>query len=211
MDPSSSPISIIVVDDHHVVREGLAAMLQREPDMEVIAFAATGEEAVEAYRKRPADIVLMDLQLPSMSGVEATRAIRESAPDAAIIVITMYDGDEHIRQALEAGATTYLLKESLFDDLIDVVREVYAGEGRLLPEVKARLDARAAQQRLTPREANVLQLVSEGHRNKEIAAALRMSTETVHVHMRSIFKKLEVHDRTGAVHVALRRGIIHIR
>jgi two-component system, NarL family, response regulator len=211
-DPKAQPtkISVLIVDDHHVVREGLVAILNREADICVLASAASGEEAVAMYQKQRPDVVLMDLQLKEMSGVDAIRAIREHDPSAAIIVLTMYNGDEHIRRALESGATTYLLKESVFDELVDAIRGVHAGDRQLPPEVKARLDERATQQRLSPREVHVLELVFEGQRNKEIAATLSISEETVHVHMKNIFSKLGVHDRTAAVHVALRRGIIHV-
>ena len=201
-------ISILIADDHPIVREGLALIIGRQPDMHVAASVATGKDAVAEYLRAPADIVLMDLQMPSMNGVEATRAIRQKHPDARIIVLTMYSGDEDIRRALEAGATTYLLKDSLSDDLIRVAREVYAGGRPVDPEVQARLDTPS--QRLTPREMRVLELVFEGHRNKEIAASLMISEDTVEVHLKNIFAKLMVHDRTAAVRVGLSRGIIHM-
>jgi DNA-binding NarL/FixJ family response regulator len=204
-------IGILVVDDHRILRDGLALIIGRERDMEVVGSAATGEEAVTAFQQaRRPDVVLMDLQLPKMSGVEAIRAIRAADADARIVVLTMYDGDEDIHRALEAGASTYLLKDSLADELIRVVREVHAGRRPLQPDVKARLESRAARPTLTQREMDVLALVSEGQRNKEIAASLSIAEETVEVHMKNIFTKLDVHDRTAAVYVALRRGIIHI-
>lgn len=201
-------ISIIIADDHPIVREGLSLIIGRHADMKVLASVPTGEDAVAAYVREPADIVLMDLQMPLMNGVEATRAIRQKYPEAKIIVLTMYSGDEDIRRALEAGATTYLLKDSLSDDLIRVAREVHAGGRPLDPEVQARLDVPS--QRLTPREMRVLELVFEGHRNKEIAAKLLISEDTVEVHLKNIFAKLMVHDRTAAVRVGLSRGIIHM-
>jgi DNA-binding NarL/FixJ family response regulator len=204
-------IGILVVDDHRILRDGLALIIGRERDMEVVGSAATGEEAVTAFQQaRRPDVVLMDLQLPKMSGVEAIRAIRAADADARIVVLTMYDGDEDIHRALEAGASTYLLKDSLADELIRVVREVHAGRRPLQPDVQARLESRAARPTLTQREMDVLALVSEGQRNKEIAASLSIAEETVEVHMKNIFTKLDVHDRTAAVYVALRRGIIHI-
>jgi len=207
---ADSAIRVLVVDDHRIVREGLSLIIGREKDVNVAGFAATGEEAVAAYERDRPDIVLMDLQLPGISGVDAIRGIRRANPSARIVVLTMYDGDEDIYRALEAGATTYLLKDSLSDDLIRVIREVHAG-GRPMPaDVKARLDDRAARRALTEREIRVLQLVMHGKRNKEIAASLSISEETVEVHLKNIFSKLEVHDRTAAVYVALRRGILHV-
>jgi DNA-binding NarL/FixJ family response regulator len=204
------PIRILVVDDHRIVREGLALIIQREGDIDVVGSAATGEEAVASFLRLQPDLVLMDLQLPAMSGVEAIRAIRKSDPQARIIVLTMYEGDEDIHRALAAGATTYLLKDSLSDDLIRVIREVHSG-GRPLPlDVQTRLEDRATRPTLTQREVHVLELVSRGQRNKEIAASLSISEETVEVHLKHVFTKLDVHDRTAAVYIALRRGIIHI-
>ena len=206
----TSRIRLLVVDDHWVVRDGLALMFEREEDLTLVACAGTGEEAVAAFRRQRPDVVLMDLQLPGMSGVEAIRAIKRADPAARVVVLTMYDGDEDIHRALEAGATTYVLKGSPSEDLLDVIRSVHAG-GRPLPaDVKARLDDRAVRPTLTHREVHVLQLVLEGQRNKEIASHLSISEETVEVHLKNIFVKLDVHDRTAAVYVALRRGIIHL-
>jgi len=205
-----APIRILVVDDHAVVRDGLALIAGREDDLEIAGVAATGEDAIAVFERSHPDVVLMDLQLPGMSGVDAIRAIRRSDPDARVIVLTMYAGDEDIYRALEAGATTYLLKGSPSDELARVIRNVHAGERPLHPDVQARLESRAARPTLTEREINVLELVSYGQRNKEIAAQLSISEETVQVHLKHIFTKLEVHDRTAAVYVALRRGIIHI-
>jgi DNA-binding NarL/FixJ family response regulator len=204
-----APIRILVVDDHAVVRDGLALIAGREEDLEIAGVAATGEEAIAVFERSRPDVVLMDLQLPGMSGVDAIRAIRRSDPDARVIVLTMYAGDEDIHRALEAGATTYLLKGSPSDELARVIRHVHAGERPLHPDLQARLESRAARPTLTEREINVLALVSYGQRNKEIAAQLSISEETVQVHLKHIFAKLDVHDRTAAVYVALRRGIIH--
>jgi DNA-binding NarL/FixJ family response regulator len=198
------------VDDHRIVREGIALILSREPDITVVATAATAQEAVVEFKRHLPDITLMDLRLGETSGIEAIREIRRGYPAARIVVLTMYQGDEDIHRALSAGATTYLLKDALSDDLIRVVREVHAGGQPLAPDVRARLDARAAQPTLTPREVQVLQLVSQGKRNKEIAAILGLSEDTVPVHVKNIFAKLRVNERTAAVNVALRRGIIHI-
>ncbi|MEQ1574341.1 MAG: response regulator transcription factor [Vicinamibacterales bacterium] len=207
---TESPIRVLVVDDHRIVREGLALILAREPGIEIVGSAATGEEAVALFQRHRPSVVLMDLQLPGMSGVEAIRVIRATDPHTPIIVLTMYDGDEDIHRALGAGATTYLLKDSLSDDLVCVVRAVHAGERPIPPHVKARLEDRAARPTLTQREVHVLERVLEGQRNKEIAASLAISEETVEVHLKHIFTKLGVHDRTAAVYVALRRGIVHV-
>jgi two-component system, NarL family, response regulator len=204
-------IRVLCVDDHRIVREGIALIISRQPDMEVVGSAATGEEAVLLFKRHRPDVTLMDLQLPTMSGLEAIQAIRREYDDARIIVLTMYQGDEDIHRALSAGATTYLLKDTLSDDLIRFVREVHAGRRPIRPDVKARLDERAAQPTLTPREIQVMELVSEGRRNKEIASLLGISEETVQVHLKNIFAKLKVSERTAAVNVALRRGIVHIK
>jgi DNA-binding NarL/FixJ family response regulator len=204
------PIRILCVDDHRIVREGIALIISQQPDMRVIAFAATGEEAVQKFDQHRPDVTLMDLRLGKTTGLDALVAIRGQHRDARIIVLTMYQGDEDIHQAMKAGAATYLLKDSLSDDLIRVVREVHGGGQPISPDVRARLEERAAQPTLTPREIQVLKLVAAGHRNKEIAALLGLSEETVPVHLKSIFSKLGVNDRTTAVNVALRRGFVHI-
>jgi two-component system NarL family response regulator len=201
---------VLCVDDHRIVREGLGLIINRQEDMEVVASAATGEEAVSLFQRHRPDVTLMDLQLGAMSGVEAIRAIRDQAADARIIVLTMYQGDEDIFRALEAGAATYLLKDTLSDDLIRVVREVHAGRHSLRPELEARLAERAAGPTLTPRELEVMELISAGLRNKEIAASLGISEETAQVHVKHILAKLKVKDRSAAITVALRRGIIHL-
>jgi len=203
-------IRILCVDDHRIVREGIALIISRQPDMRVVAFAATGDEAVQKFEQHRPDITLMDLRLGKTSGLDAITAIRRQHGDARIIVLTMYQGDEDIHQALKTGASTYLLKDALADDLIRVVREVHAGGHPIGEDVRARLDERATQPTLTPREVQVLKLVAIGHRNKEIAALLGLSDETVPVHLKNIFSKLGVNERTAAVNVALRRGIVHI-
>jgi two-component system NarL family response regulator len=199
------------VDDHRIVREGIALIIGLQPDMSVVASASTGEEALTLFRRHHPDVTLMDLQLPGMSGLETIRALIQEDPSARVIVLTMYEGDEDIYRALDAGAVTYLLKDMLTEELIRVVRAVHAGERPLTTHIKARLDERAAHPALTPREVQVLELIAEGHRNKEIAADLTISEETVHAHVRNLFSKLGVSDRTAAVTAALRRGIIHLR
>jgi two-component system NarL family response regulator len=203
-------IRVLCVDDHRIVREGITLIISRQPDMEVVASAASGEEAIELFRQHQPDITLMDLQLGAMSGVDAIRAIRRGNPGARIVVLTMYQGDEDIFRALEAGAATYLLKDMLSEDLIRVVREVHSGNQPIRPEVEALLAKRAAGSTLTNREVEVIDLIAQGMRNKEIAATLGISEETAQVHVKHILAKLKVKDRSAAITVALRRGIIHL-
>ena len=193
-----------------IVREGLRMIINGEPDMVVVGAAATGREAIERFQEHAPDITLMDLQLPEMGGVDAIRAIRQMDANARIIVLTMYKGDEDIHRALAAGASTYLLKDTLADDLPRIVREVHAGRQTLPADVQAKLEERAASPTLTPREVEVIRLVAAGRRDKEIAVALSISSQTARVHMKNIFAKLGVSDRTEAMSVAIRRGIIHI-
>lgn len=209
-ETATSKIRVLCVDDHRIVREGIALIIDRQPDMEVVGSAASGQEAVDLFRACRPDVTLMDLQLGAMGGVDAIRAIKVDAPEARIVVLTMYSGDEDIYRALKAGAVTYLLKDTLSDDLIRVVREVHRGEQPLGPDVEARLAERATRPHLTPREVQVVELIAQGMRNKEIAAALGISEETAQVHVKNILAKLKVKDRTAVVSVALRRGIIHM-
>ncbi len=204
-------IRILCVEDHQLVREGITLIIDREPDMKVVAAAATGEDSVELYRRHCPDVTLMDLYLGSMTGVEAILAIRSKDAAARIVVLTMSQADEDIHRALQAGAVTYLLNDTMSSDLIRVIREVNAGEKPAIrSDLKARLVARAAGRTLTAREIQVVELVSRGMRNKEISAALGISEETAQVHVKNIFAKLRVRDRTAAMRVALQRGIIHI-
>lgn len=203
-------IRILCVDDHSIVREGIALIINRQEDMEVVADAASGDEAVELFRRFEPDVTLMDLRLRGLSGTQAIEEIRRTNSGARIVVLTMFDGDEDIHRALRAGAATYLLKDTLSDDLIRVVREVHSGGRPVPPGVEARLAERSAHPTLTPREMDVIELVTQGLRNKEIGASLGISEGTVQVHVKSIFAKLGVNDRTAAVKIALRRGIVHI-
>jgi DNA-binding NarL/FixJ family response regulator len=203
-------IRVLCVEDHGVVLEGIVWMIGREPDMEVVASAANGEEAVRLCHQHRPDVILMDLQLPGMSGLEAIRAIRKNDDTARIVVLTMYQGDEDIYRALQAGAATYLLKDALSHELIRIVREVHGGGRPLPPNVAAVLAARAGRPSLTSREVEVVKLVAKGLRNKEIAESLGLSDETVRAHLKHILRKLNVNDRTAAVTAALSRGIIHI-
>ena len=215
VDPSrlmtQERIRLLCVDDHRVVREGIVAMLGRRTDMEVVATAATGEEAVELFERHEPDVTLMDLQLPRMSGLETIIKIRKLNPQAHIIVLTAFQGEEDVYQALRAGAATFLLKDSLADELASMVREVHAGRRPIPPNVQALLTARTQTAALSPREIEVLEAIAMGKQNKEVASALRISEDTVKAHVKSILFKLNVDDRTGAVTAALRRGIIHLR
>lgn len=206
----SAPIRVLCVDDHRIVREGVALIIGQQPDMTVVGMAASGQEAVDLYEQCRPDVTLMDLRLGAMSGVDAIRTIRAKHPDARIVVLTMYEGDEDIYRAHEAGAMTYLLKDTLTDDLIRVVREVHAGKRPMMPAVEARLAERASQPTLTAREIEVIKLLAEGMRNKEIAAALGITEGTAQIHVKNIFAKLHVNDRTAALQVAIRRGLVHI-
>ena len=205
-------IRILIVDDHQIILKGLAATIEPELDMEIVGSAASGKKALELFRKQHPDVTIMDLNLsPEMTGVQATRAIRNEFPDARIIVFSAYKGDEDIYQALQAGAVTYLLKETLGDDLVPIIREVHAGGGPIPPQVGRKLADRLRQPTLTPREIEVLQLLADGLRNKEIAARLGISDQTTQGHVKNILAKLKVNDRTAAVGTALRRGVIHLK
>jgi DNA-binding NarL/FixJ family response regulator len=203
-------VRVMCVDDHRLMREGIRRIVDLQPDMTGVAEAANGAEAVEQFQKHKPDVTLMDLQLPSMNGHEAIKAIRRIQPDARIVVLTMYYGDEDVYRAIEAGVMGYMLKDAVPDDLIHVIREVHAGRRSVPPEIEAVLDARAMQPSLTARELQVLQLLATGKRNKEIASALGISADTTNAHVKSIFQKFNVHDRTAALGEAIRRGIIHI-
>jgi DNA-binding NarL/FixJ family response regulator len=211
MAVTSRPIRVLCVDDHRLMREGIARIVGVQPDMRVVAEASNGEHAVTQFLASQPDVTLMDLQLPVMSGPEATRRIRELDRSARIIVLTMYHGDEDIHRAFEAGAMGYILKDTISDDLIHAIREAHAGRRVLTSAIQQALDERARLPILSLRERQVLELMAEGMRNKEIAAALGISLDTAGMHMKHLFTKLEVHDRTAAVAKAIRRGIIHIQ
>jgi len=204
------PIRVLVVDDHPMIRAGLTATIEPESDMTVVGSASTGREGLEQYRQHQPDVMLIDLKMPEMGGVEAIRTIRAEFPSAKIIVVSTYQGDEDIFRALEAGAVTYLLKDTLAEKMIGVIREVANGGRPIPPEVAERLTGRMFQPALTNRETEVLQLIARGMRNKEIAAELNISDETAQGHVKNILAKLSVHDRTEAVAVAIRRGIVHL-
>lgn len=203
-------IRVMVVDDHFVVRMGLSGSINVEPDMAVTTEASTGEQAVAAYRQHRPDIVLMDLRLPGMTGIEATRAICREFPRAAIIMLSTHDGEEDIYRSLQAGARTYLLKTAARNELIDTIRAVHEGERAISPTVGARLAERMMHPELTSREIEVLRLIVKGRSNKEIASELSIAEVTVKLHVGHILAKLSVSDRTQAATTALQRGIVHL-
>jgi DNA-binding NarL/FixJ family response regulator len=207
---SGGEIRIIVVDDQAVVRQGFVSLISTVPDMRVVAQGTNGREAVALYREHRPDVVLMDLRMPEMGGVEAISTIRREFADAKVIVLTTYDGDEDIYRSLQAGAQGYLLKDMFFDELESAIRAVHAG-GRKIPGVVAeRLAGRMGGSDLTGREHEVLELIVRGRSNKEIGAALGISEATVKSHINSILGKLGVTDRTQAATTALQRGIVHL-
>ncbi|MGE0392358.1 MAG: response regulator [Vicinamibacterales bacterium] len=206
-----APIRILCVEDHAVVRDGLEAIINGQDDMTVVATCATGEDGVAAFRRLRPDIVLMDIELPGMSGIDATRAIVAEAPAARVIVLTMHTDSANVTRALQAGASTYLLKDMLTRSLIEVIRQVHAGSRHLPDDVASRLTTRPTSSDLTARELEVLSLIAEGLSNREVAGRLGISAETVHAHVRNAFAKLEVTDRTAAVMAAVRRGLISAR
>src|SRR3990170_5822789 len=205
------PIRILTVDDHAVLRDGIAALVAHEPDMVMVGEAANGAEAIEAFRRLGPDVTLMDLQMPVMSGIDAITAICAEAPKTRIIVLTTYEGDAQAVRALKAGASAYLLKSSLRKELLDAIRLVHSGRRYVPAEIAQDIAIHAAQEPLSEREMSVLKLVAEGKANKVIAWELSLSEDTVKAHLRSIFSKLDVSDRTQAVTLALRRGIISLQ
>lgn len=208
--PENEPIRILIADDHFVVRMGLSALIQTQPDMTVVAEAANGSQAVELFHRHNPDVVLMDIRMPVLNGIEATAAIRKVQPAARIVVLTTFDGDENIYQSLQAGALSYLLKGSLRDELLKTIRSVHAGRRYLPAAVAARLAERLPRSDLTLREFEVLSQIANGLSNREIAVALGVSEGTVKIHVNNILSKLGVSDRTQAVTTALKRGIIHL-
>jgi DNA-binding NarL/FixJ family response regulator len=203
-------IRVLAADDHALVRQGIASLVNAEPDMALVAQAATGREAIEQFRLHRPDITLMDLQMPVMGGIEALTGIRDEFPDARIVVLTTYAGDIQALRALRAGARGYLLKGDVHTDLLHTIRAVHAGQKRVPPEVAAELAGYAGQDELTPREIEVLGLIAGGNANKEIAARLAIAEETVKTHITNILGKLEANDRTHAVTIGLKRGIIDL-
>jgi len=207
---SSKPVRLLIVDDHHIVRQGLVALLGTVPEMQVVAEASDGKQALTLYRQHQPDVTLMDLRMNAMNGVETTRAIRAEFPNARIIVLTTFDGDEDIYRALQAGARGYLLKGMDTEELLSAIRTVHSGKSRIPAPVAERLAERMNTPALTDRETEVLGLIVGGNSNKEIAAALFISEATVKTHINSILSKLGVNDRTQAATTALQRGIVHL-
>ena len=205
----STIIRLLVVDDHHVVRQGLVSLINSEPDMSVMAEASNGQQAVELFRQHKPDVTLMDLRLPVLSGVEAITEIRKEFPAARIMVLTTFDGDEDIYRALQAGAAGYLLKDMFSDELLEAIRAVYSGLRRIPAAVAERLAGRVGGPNLTGRELDVLKLIVKGKSNKEIGTELTISEATVKTHINNILTKLGVSDRTQAATTALQRGIVH--
>jgi DNA-binding NarL/FixJ family response regulator len=203
-------IRVLCVDDHPIVREGIAAIVNLQADMMLAGAAATGGEALEQFFKLHPDVALVDLKLPDMSGFDVIKKIKDKSPNARIIVLSSYEGDVDIQRALEAGAQGYVAKGMVRDELLDVIRSVHAGKRRLPAAAAQKLAEHLADEPISPRELEVLSLMAAGKRNKEIANELSLAEDTVKMHVRNILSKLQVNDRTEAVTIALRRGIIHL-
>ena len=203
-------IRILTVDDHQLLREGIAAVLEGQPDMVLVGQASNGREAIECFRQHRPDVTLMDLRMPGMSGIEAITAIRAEFPNARVIVLTTYAGDVQAAEALKAGASGYLLKNLVRKELLETIRAVYAGKRRVPPEIATEIAEHIADDALTVREIDVLRRVAAGKSNKVIAAELDISEGTVKTHMKSILPKLDASDRTHAVMIALKRGILDV-
>ncbi len=210
MSAGSSQIRILTVDDHPVVRQGIAGLVGIQPDMVLVADAANGREAIQQFRSHRPDVTLMDLQMPEMGGLDALMAIRNEFPDAKIIVLTTYAGDVQIVRALKAGAQAYLLKNTLHKELLDTIRAVHAGKKTLSPEASFQVAEHATDDTLTPAEISVLRLIAAGNANKQIADQLSITEETVKSRVKSILSKLGANDRTHAATIGLKRGIIDL-
>jgi DNA-binding NarL/FixJ family response regulator len=210
MQANAATIRILTVDDHPLLRQGIAALISAEADMELVAEASNGEEAITEFKKHRPDVTLMDLQMPGMDGIECIIAIRSDFPKARIIVLTTYQGDMQVVRALKAGARAYLLKARVSRELPEVIRAVHAGQKRIPPEIAAELAEHTVEDDLSSREIDVLRLIAAGNSNKEIAGKLFISEETVKSHVTNILSKLHANDRTHAVTTALKRGIIQL-
>jgi DNA-binding NarL/FixJ family response regulator len=203
-------IRVLSVDDHPLLRQGIGALVSAQPDMVMVGQAATGEEGVREFRAHRPDVTLLDLRLPDMSGVEVLRAIRAETPEARVVILTTFEGDVEIQRALEAGARGYLLKTMPPGELVEAIRQVHAGKKRIPPAVAAQLAEHVSDETLTPREIEVLRHIAQGNRNKDIGERLFISEETVKVHVKHVMDKLGASDRTEAVAIAIRRGIIQL-
>ena len=210
MTTSANPIRILTVDDHALLREGISALVATQPDMTIVAEASNGAGAIELFRKLRPDVTLMDIQMPEVDGIEALITIRNEFPDARVIVLTTYKGDVQATRALRAGAQAYLLKGLLGQELLTTIRDVHAGRKRIGQEVAAQLADHLGEEMLTPREIDVLRLIADGNSNKLIASHLSLSEDTVKGHVKNILSKLGANDRTHAVTIALKRGIIEL-
>ena len=207
---STPMIRVLCVDDHPLVRKGIALILSNEADMELVGEGGNGRDAVELFRQLRPDVTLMDLRMPELDGINAVKQIREDFPDARIIALTSFDGDQDIYRALDAGVRGYLLKESVHTEVLTAIRSVHAGKRLISQEASEKLDTFARNESLTPKEVEVLSLVAQGFSNKEIAAKLGKATGTIKIHVQNILEKLEASDRTHAVTIAAQRGIIHV-
>ena len=203
-------IRVLSVDDHPLLREGLAAIIDNQPDMLLVGQASNAQEAIQEFRKHQPDVTLMDLRLPDKSGIDAMIAVRTEFPDARVIMLTTFEGDAEIQRALEAGARGYVLKNTPPKELVDLIRQVHAGKKRIPSQVAAQLAEHLSDETLTDREIEVLGRIAAGSRNRDIAEALFISEETVKVHIKHIMQKLGASDRTQAVTIGVRRGIIHL-
>ena len=210
MTDGSSPIRILTVDDHPLVRNGIARLVAIQTDMTLVAEATNGRDAIQQFRTHRPDVTLMDLQMPEMNGLDALIAIRTDFPDARIIVLTTYEGDVHILRALKAGAQAYLLKNTLHSELMQTIRAVHAGKRSLSPEVSFKVAQHVSDQTLTPAEVAVLRLIADGNANKQIADHLGITEDTVKGRVKSILAKLDANDRTHAAIIGLKRGIIDL-
>jgi DNA-binding NarL/FixJ family response regulator len=208
--PLNHPIRVLSVDDHPLMREGIGAIVRNEPDMIIVAEAASGQEAVQLFRLHRPDIVLMDLRLPDINGIDTLSAIRAEFPDARVIMLTTFEGDAEVQRAMAAGARGYLLKNMPRKSIVDVIRRVHAGKTVVPPEVAAALAEHLGQEPLSKREIDVIRKIAGGNRNIDIAEQLFISEETVKGHVKHIMEKLGAKDRTEAVAIAVRRGIIHL-
>ncbi len=207
---TSTPIRVFSVDDHPLLREGIAALVNNQPDMTLVAQAATGHEAIQLFKKFLPDVTLMDLRLPDISGIDSLIAIRTEFPQARIIMLTTFEGDVEIHRALKAGARGYMLKSMPPSDLLDVIRHVHAGKTRIPPEIASQLAEHMGDEALTEREVEVLREIANGNRNRHIAEKLFISEQTVKVHIKHIMEKLGAADRTEAVAIGVRRGILQL-